>query len=206
MGKRTTKFNMQEQKRLALWAADCASIVKERARQRCHFPKRLRSVLLLPLIILCFHPVSSLAQAGDTLVEGSLHATITATNTGDLRSYELSTNAELRKNQPPDKRITFSETPDHARIRTGNLIFDGLYALAVSEALQNSVSQIKDKGYGHGEPIPLEAFQTGEHWTYVWTRDLAYSTHLALAGFDPDRAVRSLLFKSSSLKPSAIRN
>ena len=155
-------------------------------------------------MILCFSPVSSSAQSNDVFIEGPLRATITTNATGNLRSYELSSNAELRGNRPPDKRITFSETPDHARIRTGSLIFDGLYALALSEALQNSVSQIKDRSYGQGKPIQLEAFQTGEHWTYVWTRDLAYSTHLALAGFDPERAVHSLLFKSSLLKPSVV--
>jgi hypothetical protein len=157
---------------------------------------------LLTVIILCFNPVPSSGQAPDVLVEGSLRATIATNAAGNLRTYELSSNAELRDNRPPDKRITFSETQHHARIRTGNPFFDSLYALAISEALQNSVPQIKDGAYGHGEPIQLEAFQTGEFWTYVWTRDLAYSTHLALAGFDPGRAVHSLLFKSSSLKPS----
>ncbi|HUJ09092.1 MAG TPA: amylo-alpha-1,6-glucosidase [Verrucomicrobiae bacterium] len=127
---------------------------------------------------------------------------IVPNETGKLRAYELSSNAQLRDNRPPDKRISFSEEADHARIRTGNLMFDGLYALAVSEALQNSVSQIKDGAYGHGQPIQLEAFQTGEFWTYVWTRDLSYSTYLALAGFDPQRAIHSLLFKTSLLKPS----
>ena len=159
---------------------------------------------VLILTILYFSPVPASGQAGDVFTEGSLHATIAIHNETGLRNYELSSNAELRDNQPPDKRITFSEKQDHPRIRTGNLMFDGLYALAVSEALQNSVSQIKDGAYGHGEPILLEAFQTGEFWTYVWTRDLSYSTHLALAGFDPERAVHSLLFKSSALKPSVV--
>lgn len=158
----------------------------------------------LTLIILCFSPVPSSGQGREVFVEGPLRATIATNGAGNLRTYELSSNAELRDNRPADKRITFSETQHHARVRTGNVFFDGLYALAVSEALQNSVSQIKDGAYGHGEPIQLEAFQTGEFWTYVWTRDLAYSTQLALAGFDPGRAVHSLLFKSSSLKPSVV--
>ncbi len=141
-------------------------------------------------------------QISDSFVEGPLCATITAKEEGNLRTYDLASNAELRDNQPPEKKVTFSETPAHATIRTGNLLFDGLYALTVNEALQNSVSRIKDSAYGHGEAIQLEAFQTGEFWTYVWTRDLAYSTHMALAGFDPTRAAASLLFKSSTLKPS----
>ncbi len=158
---------------------------------------------LLLLTGACLMPVASLGDGGDVLTDASLRASIVTNQTaGELRSYELTTDAELRDNKPAAKRIAFSEQPDHPRTRTGNLMFDGLYALAVTEALQNSVSQIRDGAYGHGEPIQLEAFQTGEFWTYVWTRDLAYSTHLALAGFDPPRAVQSLLFKTSGTKPS----
>ena len=154
------------------------------------------------VLILCLGPGRSFGQTNEVFTEGPLRATLTASERAGLRTYELSSNARLRDNRPPEGRITFAEVANHARIRTGSLIFDGLYALAVSEALQNSVSQIKDGAYGHGEPIQLEAFQTGEFWTYVWTRDLSYSTRLALAGFDPERAVNSLLFKSSILKPS----
>ena len=141
-------------------------------------------------------------QSSDVLNDGPLRSTIVATETGGLKTYDLTSNAELRNHQPPDHRITFSETSGHARIRTGNQMFDGLHALAVSEALQNSVAQIKDGAYGKGELTSLAAFQTGEFWTYVWTRDLAYSTHLAMGGFDPERAVSSLLFKTSVLKSS----
>jgi hypothetical protein len=160
------------------------------------------SHLFLVVAIFCFSAASCSGQSRDTLVEGSLRAIMVTNQAGELRTYELSSNAELRDNKPPDKRITFFERKDHARIRTGNLMFDGLYALAVSEALQNSVSQIKDGAYGNGKPIQLEAFQTGEFWTYVWTRDLSYSTHLALAGFDQKRAIESLLFKTSTIKLS----
>jgi hypothetical protein len=142
------------------------------------------------------------SQAGDVFSDGPLRSTIVATETNGLKTYELTSNAELRDHRPPDHRITFSESPGHARIRTGNEMFDGLYALAIAEALQNSVAQIRDGAYGNGEPIALQAFQTGEFWTYVWTRDLAYSAHLALAGFDPERAASSLLFKTSARKAS----
>ena len=144
----------------------------------------------------------TVAQNSATLVDGQTQATMFVRQAGGLRTYELTSNAELRDNQPSEKRITFSEAKGQATLRTGNVLFDGLYAMAVHEALQNSVSQIKDGAYGKGEPVKLDAFQTGEFWTYVWTRDLAYSTHLALAGFDPPRAVNSLLFKTSVVKSS----
>ena len=162
----------------------------------------LRLIWTLFIVLAGFHTPLCSGQSGDVLREGPLQSSITATETDGLKTYVLTSNAELRDNQPSDHRVTCSETPGHASIRTGNQLFDGLYALAVSEALQNSVAQIKDGAYGHGEPMPLAAFQTGEFWTYVWTRDLAYSMHLALGGFDPPRAINSLLFKTSVLKPT----
>jgi hypothetical protein len=131
---------------------------------------------------------------------GSSEATMTLSSDGDLRTYDLHTNAPLRDNVPATQRITISETPGQANIRTGNLLFDGLYAMANAEALANSVAQISDLAYDNGNPIKIDAFQTGESWKYVWTRDLSYSLYLALAGFDPDRARDSLLFKASGLK------
>ena len=49
------------------------------------------------------------------------------------------------------------------------------------DACANSVSQISDASYAGGAQIPIEAYQTGELWTYVWTRDLSYALHLGLA-------------------------
>jgi len=159
--------------------------------------------LSLLLWIALFPDVSPLpAQETNGLVDGANQAVIALKQAGESRTYELSTTAELRDNKPADKRITFSEVPAHATVRSGNLLFDGLYAMAVKEALKNSVAQISDGAYGNGVPVRLDAYQTGEFWTYVWTRDLAYSTYLALAGFDPGRAVNSLLFKSSAIKDS----
>ncbi len=141
-----------------------------------------------------------LPQTGGALVDGQSKATIVVKQDRDLRTYELTSNVTLRENKPADHRVVFSEANSHARVRTGNVMFDGLYAMAVHEAMLNSVSQIRDNAYGKGASINLEAYQTGEFWTYVWTRDLSYSVDLALAGFDPQRAAGSLLFKTSVLK------
>ena len=107
------------------------------------------------------------------LTDDALTATISVSHDGPLRTYELMTDAPLRDNRPAEKQIEFSETADYAIVRSGNIMFDGLYAMAVNEALLNSVSEIKDNAYGNGAPIKLEAYQTGEFWTYVWTRDLS---------------------------------
>lgn len=142
------------------------------------------------------------ASPAATLTDGTHTASIFVGDDGPLRTYELATTAPLRDGRPADKKIQFSESSAHAVVRSGNLMFDGLYAMAVNEALLNSVPEIKDGAYGHGAPIKLDAFQTGEFWTYVWTRDLSYSVYLGLAQFDPPRAVRSLLFKTSAVKPA----
>ena len=128
--------------------------------------------------------------------------TISSKGGGELRCYCISTKAALRDSQPVGGQVTIQEDSDHARIRTGNLLFDGLYALAIEEAKANSVAQISDDAYCHGMPVKLDTFQTGESWKYVWTRDLSYSLHLALANFDPPRAINSLFFKASELKDS----
>src|SRR5579862_5744348 len=111
-------------------------------------------------------PAHGQAMTG-SFTDEPLRATISAKDNGDIRSYELTSNQELRDHLPADGRVSFSESRDHARVRTGNVMFDGLYALAVSEALQNSVPEIKDHAYGNGKPVRLDAFQTGEFWTYV---------------------------------------
>jgi len=141
------------------------------------------------------------ARGSETLSDGSVSAKMTVTHDGSLRSYLLTTTAALL-DDPPDTSIQIREVPDKARTRTGSVLFDGLYAMAVQEALQNSVADIGDGAYNHGQPIKLEAFQTGALWTYVWTRDLSYSTFLALAQFDPTRALNSLFFKTSAIKSS----
>jgi len=137
-----------------------------------------------------------------SLSHGLSEAVILADPQGEVRSYELMSNVPLRDNRPADKRIVFSEEKGRAIVRSGNPMFDGLYALAIHEAVENSVSEIKDYAYSNGKAFCLDAFETGEKWNYVWTRDLAYSVHLSLAGFDPKRSGSSLLFKTSLLKPS----
>ncbi|HKN67517.1 MAG TPA: hypothetical protein VJW73_14635, partial [Gemmatimonadaceae bacterium] len=79
--------------------------------------------------------------------------------------------------------------------------FDALFAMAVDDAHQASVSEIRDGSYNDGQPIRCHCFETGEKWHYVWTRDLAYALDLGLAGFDPERAVNGLLFKTSGFRP-----
>ncbi|WP_146662812.1 hypothetical protein [Anaerohalosphaera lusitana] len=127
--------------------------------------------------------------------------TATLRQAAATKTYTLTTTADLRDNQPADKTRTFSEYPDYPTIRTGNELFDALYALTLDDARLNAVSQIRDGNFDVTEEMNRPYFQTGEKWTYVWTRDIAYSVDLGLASLDPQRCMNSLLFKTTRYKP-----
>lgn len=119
---------------------------------------------------------------------------------GCERRFFLETTAPLR--DPNDARLrTLVETLDRPSLHTHNPLTDALYALAVTEAEECSVASISDGAFLGGMNLPCErggCFETGALWTYVWTRDTAYSVDLGLALFDPQRAVNSLRFKLSA--------
>ena len=120
---------------------------------------------------------------------------------GGLRRYSLSTTARQREGAPQRRMV--QERAGDLRLRSSNALFDALFAQAVDDARLDSVAFIRDGAYNGGRPIPCDCFQTGEKWTYVWTRDLSYSSDLALAFLDPARAANSLTFKTSAFRPNA---
>jgi mannosylglycerate hydrolase MGH1-like protein len=85
-------------------------------------------------------------------------------------------------------------------VHSSSLLFDALFAQAIDDARLDSVSSIRDAAYNAGQPILCECFQTGEKWSYVWTRDLSYSADLSLAVLDPLRVRNSLQFKISPFR------
>jgi predicted alpha/beta superfamily hydrolase len=115
-----------------------------------------------------------------------------------LRSYTQSTTMPLRDNAA--QSITYSEQAGLPKVRSGNLAFDALFALAMTEMKQDSVQAIRDGSYNAGQPIACECFETGEKWHYVWTRDLSYAANLGLAMLDPQRTRNSLQFKLSGYR------
>jgi hypothetical protein len=112
-----------------------------------------------------------------------------------LRGYTQSTTMQLRDAAP--QFVRYRESANLPRVRSGNLAFDALFALAGSEMVQDSVHEIRDGNYNGGAAIACECFETGEKWHYVWTRDLSYAADLGLALLDPQRVRNSLLFKLS---------
>lgn len=123
---------------------------------------------------------------------------VTASGKPGARTFHLSSTAPQRENAPATRDIT-EKGPF---IRTGDTLFDALFAQAVDDAALASVNSIRDEWYNNRQPIPCRCFETGEKWNYVWTRDLSYALDLGLAGLDPRRAVDSLLFKTGTLRPS----
>ncbi|HEY0589016.1 MAG TPA: alpha/beta hydrolase-fold protein [Pseudoduganella sp.] len=115
-----------------------------------------------------------------------------------LRSYRQSTTMPLRDNSA--QSIHYTEQANLPKVRSGNLAFDALFALAIKEMKQDSVQAIRDGSYNAGQPITCECFETGEKWHYVWTRDLSYAANLGLAMLDPQRTRNSLLFKLSGYR------
>lgn len=130
---------------------------------------------------------------------GGRTATVTVEVTGSpgARAFRLTSTAPQREGAPPVREIT--ERGPY--VRTGDTLFDALFAQAVDDAALASVGSIRDEWYNNRQPIPCHCFETGEKWNYVWTRDLSYALDLGLAGLDPRRAVDSLLFKTGTLRP-----
>ena len=119
-----------------------------------------------------------------------------------LRRYVQSSTMLLR--DPGPQHVDYAEEDGLPRVRSGNLAFDALFALAGREMRQNSVSQINDGNYNGGNAIDCACFATGEKWAYVWTRDLSYAADLGLAMLDPQRVRNSLEFKVSGWRPGAM--
>jgi hypothetical protein len=113
-------------------------------------------------------------------------------------TYAHSTTQTLR--DPVPQHRSYSELENYPRSRTGNLAFDGLFALALEELRQNSVKEIRDGNYNDGQAIAQSVFETGAKWHYVWTRDLSYAADLGLANLDVQRVVNSLLFKTGTMR------
>jgi hypothetical protein len=121
-----------------------------------------------------------------------------ATEPGGARRFTLTTSADQRDAGPKARSIL--ESPGAPAVHSSSLLFDALFAQAIDDARLDSVSSIRDAAYNAGQPILCECFQTGEKWSYVWTRDLSYSADLSLAVLDPLRVRNSLQFKISPFR------
>ena len=125
--------------------------------------------------------------------------TVTVHITGEeFRTYTISSTHPQRDSGPSER--SFSEEEGDPILRSGHPLTDALFALAVTEAKQNAVSEIEDAAFQNS--VPCNCYKTGDLWNWVWTRDIAYATELSLAWLDTERAKNSLLFKLSEEKSS----
>lgn len=108
--------------------------------------------------------------------------------------FKMTTTAMLRDNYPHDKARVVTKNNQFPTIESSSDTFDALYALAIREMVKNSVDRITDHSFSSSD---CHCFETGKKWNYVWTRDISYSAHLALASLDQKRTFNSLMFKVS---------
>lgn len=154
-------------------------------------------------------PASGAGTEGSDTWQDAPHQATVEVQSPDTcaRTYVLSTTGPLRDNVPQNPR-TFSEQPGQPVLRSGHAMFDALYALAVEESREASVDAISNYAFNNGQPVqcpPGGCFETGRLWTYVWTRDTAYSVALGLGLLDPTRARNSLEFKLSTRRDGTRR-
>jgi len=117
-----------------------------------------------------------------------------------LRVYDLFSDAPQRDGAPTPVGRVVNEREGAARLRSGNDLLDGLFALTLEEAVQSETRAIQDGAFNRGGDIDCECYVTGEKWGYVWTRDTAYAARLGLAWVNPDRVWNSLAFKLSDAR------
>lgn len=115
---------------------------------------------------------------------------------GSLRTYHLSSTHTQRDGASNERTIT--EQQGDPILRSGVVLTDALFAMAVEEARENSVSMVQDGPFV--DPQSCDCYETGALWNWVWTRDIAYATALGLAWLDTERAKNSLLFTLSQQK------
>ncbi len=118
------------------------------------------------------------------------------------RTWTLKTTHPLRDNDPASKQVSFSEVAGQPALHTGHPGVDAVYAMALHEVGQNSVSALTDAAFNQGKPVPCPCFATGAKWPWAWTRDTAYAVALGLADVAPTRSAATLLFKTAERKAS----
>ena len=123
-----------------------------------------------------------------------------ATAQGGLRSYTLSSTHTQRDEAPSER--TINELEGDPILRSGVLLTDALFAMAVEEARQNAVEQISDDAFTG--VIDCSCYQTGALWNWVWTRDIAYAVE-ARAGLDrPSASSQLAAFQAHGRRRAAV--
>lgn len=167
----------------------------------------LVSVLAASVALATVGLSSTMSAASEAPGPGECDRTLTtgayadATGTAVMRVTHVSDDCRRTYRLDTTRAATrqFTEVAGKPTLRSGSVLIDGLFALAVDEARANEVEVVSDPAYDGGAPIVCGTgcYQTGKDWSYVWTRDVSYSSDLGLAALDPERMRDTLLFKLS---------
>ncbi|MBI2522028.1 MAG: hypothetical protein HYV97_16545 [Bdellovibrio sp.] len=160
----------------------------------------MRRIILLLLAssvsIFVGHSAAMAEQLSDRHVDwrnNSSWATLVG-NSSDINEYLLRTTHLLRDDLPRSKERLVRENRNYPIMRSNSPLFDAIYAMSINEVEENCVEEVRDSSFSTGN---CHCFETGRKWTYIWTRDISYSAHLALAGLNQTRTKNTLLFKVS---------
>ncbi|MBN9162418.1 MAG: hypothetical protein J0I07_15765 [Myxococcales bacterium] len=150
----------------------------------------------------CIVATGDAAEAARTLEDDTGSASVEVEGTGCERSFVLTSSAARKDDLPVSPRpVSERSSRGGPSLQTTSPLFDALYQLALEEAAENSVDSIRDYAFNDGADLacaPGGCFETGRKWSYVWTRDTAYATHLGLPWVDAVRAKNSLELKIST--------
>ncbi len=105
--------------------------------------------------------------------------------------------------------VRYQEKEGHPRVRSGNLQFDGLFALANEELRDQFISRTSDKLYQKAKSFACECYGDPQSPHFLSSSYLALAGHLSLSMLTPERMKNSLLFQLSSYrenltKPAAV--
>ncbi len=109
---------------------------------------------------------------------------LTDTNKDGIYEVTLPFNnpvAKKKNDGTPQVRTIQRDLSQYPQYKSSHLLADALYTMSLEETLLNIRAD--------------SAFMAGEKWEGVWTRDISYSIHLALAAINPKVSQKSLLKK-----------
>ncbi len=101
--------------------------------------------------------------------------------------------------------VRYQEKSGYPRVRSGNLQFDGLFALANEEVRARFITRTSDKRYRNAEPLACDCYGDPKSAHFIMPSHLALAGHLGLAMMTPERMKNSLLFQLSPYRKDVVK-
>ncbi len=103
------------------------------------------------------------------------------------------------------RSVRYQEKEGYPRVRSGNLQFDGLFALANEEMRTRFISRTSDKHYQKAKSFACECYGDPKSPHFLASSHLALAGHLSLSMLTPERMKSSLLFQLSPYRNNLIK-